>query len=370
MSRKICAISVFLLTFGQLCEMPVVQAGLVWEGPVSEADRKRAEFAWAGMVAARGLARSGKCHIRIHWAVTRKGEMEIDDDHEVFFAVDDAQGAVRFDRKAPMHFVRGDDPKRERYTEVRTMKYVRTPEKSLSWESGRRTRIYSRSADDPRSSMTVNPFEPRILGMVALGMLRDYHSVQDTLEGRAEDPVHQVAFLGESIVELQWLYEKPLYSFRDRIRIDREQGFSPVHYLAEYKEKRPDEKWHTINDITVTWQKVAEVWLPKTALIEQRHDELNCERLEMVFQWEEVNTPVDPSLFTADGLGIDHFARVLDDRSGTVIEVDRLNVAESPALQPATAEPLEASNRWRIFLAVHAVILAAVIVGWYWKKRR
>jgi hypothetical protein len=109
-----------------------------------------------------------------------------------------------------------------------------------------------------------------------------------------------------------------------------------------------------------TFAEKAGVWVPVAVKIDEFATNGQCS-VQMALDWESVNGPPDPKLFTPEGLRLGGATRIVDSRLGRPIVVGNLAESRGPVLPPARS----ISGGW---IAVVTVLSVIALLG-IWKLR-
>jgi hypothetical protein len=213
------------------------------------------------------------------------------------------------------------------------VRFVFTPEKSLHATLGECPTVAIREPDAAVFGDAV-PFDVRTIGLVSEFELREgfrggsryartfesvFASFRDNYEvdevAVQEDGTERIRFrLKRDNRIVKWLW------------IDPRQGYSPVRHEMNYGHYKP----HRV-EVQTQWSQLDGVWVPiKCEMVGHTHDT----RMTIALDWKQVNQPVDPHVFTLEGLDLPPSAdpdelwgvitpEVADERSGEYVILRR-----------------------------------------------
>jgi hypothetical protein len=254
---------------------------------------------------------------------------------EIFSAFDFERKLLRFDETAP---VLGPVPRPGMPTES-TFRQIRTPEHAITWMKpwqNDNIGIMTAVGFHPptlKSPLGHSPIDPRSLGM---GLWDEFRA------GDSFDTCYDNWF------KSRWVEASPEANGMHRLRllrgrrsgtyvpqtlwIDEHQGFSPVRLTYNIPGSEPGQPDQFNTECTVHWKHEGGAWVPTSFRIERRTGGRLAEFCALSFEWITINTPVQPDLFTSDGLGVPDGTRVIDYRGnarGRVVEVKQLPAARA-----------------------------------------
>src|SRR5262249_8807984 len=91
-------------------------------------------------------------------------------------------------------------------------------------------------------------------------------------------------------------------------------GFSPVRLSYSILSVEPGQPEWVMFDCRVRWKEEAELWVPASLRIERRVRGRLIGFHALSFEWISANKPIQPELFTADGLDVPVGTPVIDFR--------------------------------------------------------
>jgi hypothetical protein len=304
-------------------------------GPVSHpgGNPEDAHVLLAKMKASRDLLRSGM--FRASGAVSTNSDAFVDrplqGKIEIFSAFDLDKGLLRFDQTRPA-IRRIDD---EDILDQDSSKYVRTPQLAITWmrpwKQPKNMRmvtavgIYPPTLKPPRG---IAPFDVRSLG---LNLWDDFRAgIPFSKSYETWDKGRRVELFSETngITRLRLVqgHRSGIY-VPQTLWIDEHQGFSPVRLSYSVSLAEMSKPGQFTFDCHVRWKDEAGVWVPSSFRIERRVRERLVDFYSLSFEWISVNKPIEPGLFTPEGLGVPVGTQVSDYRGAVPRRVGQVKAA-------------------------------------------
>jgi hypothetical protein len=353
--------------------------------PTSE-EKAFSEFLVRALESNRDLLRSG--------SYTAKGIMidemqgkgaELSGEFEVFCSFDFDKQLYRFDRKVPALKVWNLPPgppipaSNFRHVVLKE-KWACNRESTMVWRSWAPSQVNVSSAEVLWGHE--KGFDVRLVGLTqwddCFTDQKEKHVLKTFLHKKLAD------FFGDSetcyeicsvrkgdgdVYETDWSWRKNSQE-KLKLWIDESRGYAPVRF--EICQPRIDPVQPALKN-EVEWTKIADVWVPS-----KFHMCFLTPKREwnLTFVWSSVNKPIDPALFTPDGLKVDHPAMVIDNRLSKPI-VTGLTGPRVPA--PGEYPPLKNdvnerhSRRGGIYTSIIIVSIIALlgsVLFVRWRMRR
>lgn len=196
----------------------------------------------------------------------------------------------------------------------RLIKYVRTPQCSLHWNSDENRIVFQR---DPQHAPdeSLQRFDIRALGFMGM-----YDFENGTLLGATGKNLLEQQVVGFSTDntsrKITWVFG-PNEKFRREITIDQKNGKVARHFEVRQRATK-DAEWEAspleIND--VTWKELSGAYVPATYVHRSLASGKVDSQLELNFEWKSVNAPLDENDFTYNGLDLQVKAQIVSDQSG------------------------------------------------------
>ena len=250
-------------------------------------------------------------------------------------------------------------------TDARVSKYVHTPQYSLYWMSNNE-RVINQRAPEAKQYLHLQRFDIRALGFMG---------VYDFDNGTGFDEVSQylteqkiVAFDttnvpgNGSVDRITWLYG-PSEVLKREVFIDREHGYTPLHFAIRQRLELGVDAWEEspIESIDVTWSKNSDVWVPLTYAQRRVRDKNVVAELNLSFDWDSVNSPLDPKDFTYQELHPTVKAQVVSDQLGKQVLVGySYPKGQTPLLDMSRSQSTMSS--WRAWLLYGNILVITVIL--------
>ncbi len=280
-------------------------------------------------------------------------------------AMDTAKQALRFDFSGPAAMPQG--------VERIELRFARAPDKSLHYmesPSEGPSYVSVQPRDTPCNTMA-RPFDIRVLG------LSDYPFVRESFEetfarlnaSPAEEGLVGIRDEPEGLVAVTWEL-KGIVPSRNVLWIDTVRGYVPI--LAEqYVFDINTKEWPTTpgRKTELAWKQVHSVWIPTSY---EFTDELppflggpSQAKWSLAFDWQLVNKPIPTETFEEKGLEGNLDSRILDSRTGQVIDTGSVrDLTDTPSPLASAAR----GRTWRTWLMFAGgtlmTLLAVIMVGW------
>jgi hypothetical protein len=303
-------------------------------------------------------------------------EGKLEGNVEIFCSFDHANGLFRFDRTEPgMRLIPGNEKAGRDSWKLVTDggKFVSTPKETIVWAEGQPSAGIL--PEGKRAPDYIKPFDARALGLYLWGnfvrgsrfeQLHTFFSKQEFREVVEEKP---------GIYRLECVLQTEL-PVLIRFWIDEQKGFAPVRFESSWANPKLAGQWQKPEVVNETsWEEVTGVWVPRSFRI-QRDSGQRKESYELSIQWEKINTPQPPELFTKEGLELKLGTYFMDTRSGKPIVVGAAGIDKFPRFGPEGPLPDDEPPKpamWRL-IAVWATagltLLSFAGVGACWYRRR
>jgi hypothetical protein len=235
--------------------------------------------------------------------------------------------AVRFDRLEPIWIAPEAGVEGEPTLGRHGGKFALTPQHTIIW---RPDGLYANvRAPDYRNVGAIRPFDVRLIGCLGWARtdraFKSGESWEEYFAHVENQPADEVA-TEEDLIRLTWLHspdEPGGVESRHDLWLDPQRGFCPVRHEVARRRSGGDLDWSdaVVDRIEVNWRKIDEVWVPMD-LIQERPRTVP-QRRELQFVWHSVNQPIDPSVFTLDGMEYPPRRGHVDRRHGKPVFVRR-----------------------------------------------
>lgn len=320
---------------------------------------------------------------RIRSGVVRVQGRKLDDDPKggrlegeirLFIAFDQEHGLFRFDRTEPGRAEPrpGDPPTPPGTAPSRSFggKFARTPEGTIYRLDGDASINMGTLQKDPPA--VVSPFDPRAIGLYYYSDFERNVPLDTVIKSWDRGDAIEVVREADGLYRLRRVDEGPISS-RTTIWLDTERGYTPIRLETNDKKTGSDDWSDAITLSQTTYQKLGNVWVPKTYHIDDRQFHPRLLAYDLVFEWESVNEPVDPKLFTVEGFDAPKGTYVVDRRIGRPIAV---GVVGEPRAEPpvfAVRHPegerstFRRSRTWVAFILVQVLLLLGYLI---WARTR
>jgi hypothetical protein len=252
----------------------------------------------------------------------------------IFSSFDFGKGLLRFDQtRTVIRDIAG-----EAIPHQKIGKHIRTPELVINWTNSRDAQNLARAMvvgiDPPMTKPLpgISPFDVRSLGLTLWGDLMAGVPFNGSYETWDKGRRIEVFPEANGIYRLRLLQGHRSGTFVPQtLWLDEHQGFSPVRLSYSIPSAEPGQPEWFIFDCRVRWKEEARVWVPASFRIERRVRGRLVEFYTLGIEWISVNEPIQPELFTADGLDVPLRTPVIDFRKAVPEHVG--NVKEQPPLK-------------------------------------
>lgn len=298
---------------------------------------------------------------------------------EVYCVFDFARDSLRLDWDAPVRSLRsskGTSSKQSSDVESRaaldagefdmhnrTDKYVRTPKCSLHWTSNSPHTLFQLSPEDAWKHQP-SGLDVRALALLLMADFDAGRGFNDVLHYLAKAEIAEVADDDKGVSHLVWVFGKEKQLQR-KLWLDRTKDYAPFRQELRYRVRRGQTSvWEaTPREICeVTWERKSGVWVPQTFSLSQELAPYQKSRVEMAFEWEAVNKPVDDNLFTSAGLGLPMKAQIISMQLGKPIHLGYVGGEDQQPNQP-TPLPTSPNSRIRLAVALVSLLLLVALVS-------
>ncbi len=244
---------------------------------------------------------------------------------------------------------------------------VNTPEYSLykSCDAGHVDRLPPGTA----GYTSVREIDVRILGMTDWLQFNRQSTLDRCVDG-FENKYHCDSVIREanSISHFRFsLFKESTLEFW----IDELRGMTPIRMVrTELKEGNRESARSEC-----TWEQVKDVWVPTAFMIRMAHKSGASEELALTLNWESVNEPLDPKVFTAAGLAESdtEIKLIIDMRLGQVV----IEPAIPPSLPLPSAMPMAKTVKQvppkppsRLGWIVLGHLIAGGVFAWWYYRRK
>ena len=278
--------------------------------------------------------RSGVCRIRI---VRKEHGVDVDS-ADIATAFD--SDSLRFDR------LRGYEG-----GIVQGGRYIRTGDKSYEILGQDGTTIMRDDAS-AASHSAINPFDVRALGTFTLNMNGPRSNVIKFL-GNLHKKLDFAVNRQGSLTQFTWRQTTAENQSIDReLWLDADQGNNWVRFRSDSELMGFD------TDLETSWKEQNGVYVPVS--LKETHKTAMILRESLVtVDWESVNKPVDPAMFTPEGLaGKEVFAMYSNELGKPVF------VKEVGKKAVVTGVVQASGTSWRLLLGVNAVVLGGLLAAY------
>lgn len=293
---------------------------------------------------------------------------------QLFIAFDHEAGLTRFDRTEPIRVApdgrRVPLPQTGWVVGTEIGKYVKTPDRSLTWIN-----------DDPKNTTKgavvirrpeaapykqASPFDIRIVGvgnMILYEKNRQLDALFAGLKSRAEEA--RVQQLDSSLTRLVF----PSEIAETRIDFDESRQFVPVRCeVYEFGRDRMLAAKPSFES-TTEWVKVSGVWVPAGLKLRYEINPKQEISYDLTFDWQRVNVPLPADLFQPRGMDLPDGLAILRSqpgKAGQVISLGRVgDLTPDPRLadsEPVPSDPRPWPRRHWPWLVAAVVVCAAGLV--------
>lgn len=308
----------------------------------------------------------------------------------IYSAFDDEAGLYRFDRAQDFSILSNEpmtiDEYKRRARDAREasepgilclmdIRYFRTPTKSAVWQWLKGSEFAAsgvniRAGDSKEIPGFLDTFDVRGIGLYTWFYLMDDVVLATVLEPLRQGSIDDVVEVGSSEKRVTIISENK--QRRTVIWIDENRGFTPSRLEDHYLDKGGN--WLPPDYINETkWELRSGIWVPgECAVVNKVHAKGDRaygeweDRWDMVFNWEDVGSPLRDELFSARGLDPPKGTLVIDFRSDPPILEE---VIGEPSLVAKRASP--PARRPLLLLAIiNGVVVLFFILGIYMNRRR
>lgn len=298
-------------------------------------------------------------------------EQFLDDSHNqqkaqhVFCAFDFQKNWMRFDRDTGKTMAGKRGAAKEDINIPLRGKYVRRPEHTLRWSTSGIHDVVRGKATAPPPDI-VSPFDVRCVGIL-------FNSVMEGLEIRGLgfdkicdhiiSNVHivEVSHEANGICRVVWSLQPPRNDKYDMlITTWFNQAYLPIRQEGRFAATQK-----LISKMEVTWQQMADVWVPRTYKGEDFSmspgDSGLRRKRELVFEWESVNESLPEKYFTVAGLDLPGDTLVSSDELGKFVTLGTIADKEATIAGKEAALPELKENRTRPVLVVVSLVLMVIL---------
>jgi len=296
---------------------------------------------------------------------------------DIFCSFDFTAGLFRFDRAEPgMRASSRHDTKEQRksWEEVQDGgKYVKTPTSTISYPEG--SGAASILPSGRPSPAFIKPFDPRAVGLYTWANLEAGTSFEEIHSFLARQEYQSAVQDGPSVFRLECV-SRGAIDIQYRLWIDEQRGFAPIRLEIRRSDMRKPAQWREPDVINeASWERRNDVWVPRTFRIRQVLRGFLSETYELAFQWESINSPQPPELFTKEGLDLKTGTYFMDARSGKPLVVGAAGMENFPKFGlegPLPPEEERASLGWPKAVALISVVVVLSLYGLrvYWSSRK
>jgi hypothetical protein len=221
--------------------------------------------------------------------------------------------------------------------------FIKTPEKVAYWFNGNPTVfVTAPNAEIPSS---IRRFDINALGLYGILEFNQGLSARTLVDSYLANPNSKVIEIENGIRRLEFKFTDPIMIATWTIDVDTIHGFTTIGTkLTEYNRQLQVESVPQFS--RVTWKNISEVWVPESALIATGTDESKT-ILSLDFEFNKINEPIDPSVFSHESFPAPAYAAVVDDSGGKPLIV-REPFQKS---QGVTTDSTRIS-RWLIFACI------------------
>lgn len=337
---------------------------------VTDAERRRAEIALAGLSNTMEKLVSGEFRLRIYQHLEAGLPEELSHKH-IYSAFDMRSGKLRFDRNMQMQVIEFPDgsPRdrdaimaAERRIEPHNRKFIKTPERTLRWGTSHVHQVTSGDADDGDSKAL--PFYVHSLPILS-GTPPELQTLADVLELFNTMRMTSVSEAGE-VTAITWV-GGPNDWLKRTIWIDGARDYLPQRVVIWLRANAEADWGEPFGVTTCEWETRNGAWFPKRLHYGKRVGNAQSTEMgtyeELTFEWLSVNEPIAERVFTARGFDLDMFAAVVDNRLGTRIVVETVGplVNHLPPAETMLPAP-DRRLHWLWLLGVNAALVIAGVL--------
>ncbi len=202
---------------------------------------------------------------------------------------------------------------------------------------------------------SVHVFDVRALGLMGLIEFQQGKTVDVLLN--VMDKIHMTIEPLQSPKGYRCEYSNT--ELKQEFWIDETKGMSPF-------------RWQTTRSGQVTfqsdteWKAIDNIWLPSTYTMTDKNLTDVEKSWHLVFEWDQVNLPLDPQLFTAAGLATDENAAVVDLTLGMPV-LEPAFPMPLPKLPPM--KPVNPNSRSRWGWIILANVVGGGVAWWFFRRR-
>ena len=218
--------------------------------------------------------------------------------------------------------------------------FIKTPEKVAYWFNGNPTVfVTAPNAEIPSS---IRRFDINALGLYGILEFNQGLSAKTLVESYLSSPNCRVIEIGNGLRRLEFQFTNQITTGTWAIDVDTTHGFTTIGTkLTEYNRQLQVESVPQFS--RVTWKNISEVWIPESALIATGTDESKT-ILSLEFEFNKINEPIDPSVFSHESFPAPAYAAVVDDSGGKPLIVREPFQKSQEITTDSTS-----SSRWLIF---------------------
>jgi hypothetical protein len=245
-------------------------------------------------------------------------------------------------------------------------KHVKLPDKTITWLEGERG-VLIRSATS-KAPAQIGLLDVRIIGVapyINYEQSTPFEQIISDYRGWIGRSNGITTRRDQKIVRIEW-------SDRGRrmfLEFDESRGYIPVR--LEYADVDKNGKVVITDRSTVEWKQINKVWVPEHVTVANGMKPGRTITYDYRFEWEKVNEPVAPELFTTRGMGLPEDTLIAAVDGKRTIQLGSVgDMTPNPKLLALEAGPAKPWwQRWPGWLAGVGT-LATLVGGVYlWRRR-